>query len=244
MRILIFTSLILFVFAGCTTPSKSSKLEYLTGESELAGVKEKTLLDDLARTVYVKKKVEVSADNNMNPPTDKNQYENRATSTWLRVYPYTKPLLRVRLKNNVSDMAYKEKWDENKTSSEVSKQISAESKRLVEDKPCFAVEINAKDKTPLELKYWYGDLVQDGKSQKLTFSKGNGFVVTTRSTTVSGYFATTVDENAYYFYADACGKSKIDLSEPFSLKIEPRFARDLLPIELEWKKPEAPSKKL
>ncbi len=229
----------LLVMSGCTTPSKSSKLEYLVGEGS-STVTEKNILDDLARTVYVKKKRQLSQIEKGRDQTDKDSAVS-STSTWLRIYPYTRPLIATRLEKNIREKGFKEKWDDQRIEAEVKNQITSESNRLVLDKQCFAVEINTPDPGAIKLEYWHGALKQNGQEQKLTFTKGTGFVQIMTTTYINrgtGYGSST-ESQQYFYYADACGTKAIQLAEAFSLSIEPRYEAELLPIQLDWLAPKA-----
>ena len=146
----------------------------------------------------------------------------------------------------LNDQAYKENWSAEKMNSEFSKKLTEKTKGLVDDKQCFAVEINADDREALKLQYWYGNLEQDGTSQALSFSEGTSFIKTTTTTTVSGshglYVGSSTNSDRYFYYADACGTKPIKLAERFAISIEPRYARDLEPIKLDWKTPDLEKK--
>lgn len=223
----ILFSVLLF---GCTTPSKSSRIESLVGDGT-KGVTEAEILKDIARTVYVMKK-------NVDGAFESGKVQ---TSTWVKIYPYTRPLLIARVRKNIAETAFKERWSDEKRAEEFRKTVDAEEKRLILDRQCFAVEINTRRSAALELKYWYGTLKQNDKEQSLSFSKGQGFTVVEKTTVFSGaygvYSGTTTESREHFFYADACGTTPIQLADAFSISIDPRYELGLAPIELSWLAP-------
>lgn len=217
---------------GCASaPMKSSNSAYLVGEGD-GKATEKTMLGDLGRNVQVKAKRDWTDVEKKNMQNTKEFAESK-TDTTFQIYPYTKPLLKARITKNVTETAFKENWEKEKIQPEIDKQYAAEVKRLVTDHQCFGMEIDSNDPEAARLEYWYGSVEQDGKAEKLTFTKGSGF-------SQKGLW---VDRSAMpkltkvYQYADACTASKLNLLGDIKVTIEPRFRRDLLPTALAWMAP-------
>ncbi len=245
MRMNHFLALLLICFfqAGCTTPSKPSKMEYLTGEAPAAAT-EKDILDDISRTIYVTKATPMS-------PSQLEEAKKRMesgttikskTNTWVQIYPYTRPLIEKRIRSKVEDLGFKERWDTEKIQAQVKSQVDKAVKNLITAKQCFAVEIHTNDKNSLDLKYWYGSLTQAGIATDLKFTEGEGYVERTSRTTITdqGNGVSQVnrwDFLRYFYYADACSSKPIDLTGEFKLVVEPRFERFLEPMQLEWLTP-------
>lgn len=219
---------------SCTTPSKQSKISSLvdTGEAQ----KSEDILKDLSRTVYLKKMVKKQGARSAD---DKEAFP---TSTWVKIYPYTEPLIKALATKKIEEQAFKENWTEDKKNLEMNKKIQADVKSLVTNKQCFAIEINTDKSEAINLKYWHGTLTQKERPIKLEISKGAGFTQTTRTTYLTGargfYAGNTYDTTKYFYFAQGCSPQKIDLTENFSITIDVRFEKDLVPIELSWLKPE------
>jgi hypothetical protein len=227
IRIVPFLFLALLI--SCTTSSKQSKLSSLVDTGDGPVAKSDVLLKDLSRTVYVKKMAN-------NPTTRKT--EPRETSTWVKFYPYTQPLIKSQVATALEETAFKEKWSDEKKSKEMKSKIETQTKEFVTSKQCFALEINTPVLAAIELKYWYGTLKQAGKDLPLKISKGSGF--TQRTTHVTGsprYGYSSYQTEKYFYFAQACTTKPIQLSEEFQITIDARYEKDLLPIEMSWLKP-------
>lgn len=217
---------------GCAgNPTKSSKSAYLVGEGD-GKTTEKMMLSDLGRSVPLKMKREWTAEEKKSMQNTKEFAESK-TDTTIQFYPYTKPLLKARIMKNIQETAFKENWPTEKIQPEIDKTYAAEVKRLVTDRQCFGVEIDSNDPEAARLEYWYGTVEQEGKAQKLKFTKGQGY-------SQKGLW---VDRSAMpkftkvYQYADACAEGKMNLLGDFKVNLEPRFRQDILPVNLAWVAP-------
>lgn len=227
------------VLSACTTPSKSSKLDYLTG-APTAALKEEDVLRDLARTNFIYKRMPSTEEQKRAGLENKGFSLNR-TSTWVRIYPYTKAILSVRLHRAIDARSFKEKWAPARAETEFQTQYRSETQRLITSRQCFAVEINSATADALDLGYWYGTVKQGETPQKLMLAKGTGYVATTRLTTISTndglYDFSNADARDIYLYADACGTAPIMLDNSFVVELEPRFEQELQPLKFEWLAP-------
>ncbi|MES2964474.1 MAG: hypothetical protein V4760_11320 [Bdellovibrionota bacterium] len=224
--------LMLAIVTGCATPpTKASKSAYLVGEGD-GKTTEKQMLSDLARNVQLKTKREWT-DVEKKQMQNTKEFAESKTDTTIQIYPYTKPLLKARITKNVQETAFKENWPTEKIQPEIDKSYAMEVKRLITDRQCFGAEIDSNDPEATRLDYWYGTVDQDGKTQKLKFTKGSGY-------SQKGLW---VDRSAMpkvtkvYQYADACTEGKLNLLGDIKVLLEPRFRHEILPINLTWLAP-------
>ncbi|HVK60236.1 MAG TPA: hypothetical protein VM432_01750 [Bdellovibrionales bacterium] len=216
---------------ACQTSPKAPKTEYLVGETDIS-VESKEIQDSLAREVVIKQKAPLT-EQEKREFINKRDYKESRTTTQVRIYPYTKPLLTARVREAAKDRAFKEKLSVAQVQSDAQKEIAQLTKHLVDDKPCFAFELWTDQAEAVELKYYSGELTQDGKKQVFTFTKGIQKTVVDQMPIYGG----TITKLWYSSHSNVCGSSKIDLLKPFALEIEPRFKRDLLPVKAEWLPP-------
>lgn len=228
----IFLAIVPALVLGCqSSPTKSSNSAYLVGEGD-GKATEKTMIADLGRNVQVKTKREWTDVEKKQMQNTKEFAESKTDTTFV-IYPYTKPLLKTRITKNIQETAFKENWATEKIQPEIDKQYAAEVKRLITDRQCFGMEIDSNDPEAARLEYWYGNVEQNGATQKLKFTKGQGF-------SQKGLW---VDRGAMpkmtkvFQYADACADGKMNILGDMKLTIEPRFRQNLLPISLAWMAP-------
>ena len=227
-----FVIVSVLIIAACSTPPmKASKSANLVGEGD-AKTTEKMILSDLSRDVQLKTKREWT-DVEKKQMQNTKEFAESKTDTTIQIYPYTKPLLKARITKNVTETAFKENWPTEKVQPEIDKTYAAEVKRVVTDRQCFGAEIDSNDPEAARLEYWYGTVDQDGKSQKLKFTKGMGYSQKGLWVDRSAMPKTT----KVYQYADACAEGKLNLLADFKVALEARFRRDILPINLAWLAP-------
>ena len=238
---LMTTVLMASLLFGCTTPSKSSKMTNLVWQEGSPVAAKKDILADLSRTVYIQKEVTPANFDTNRTEVRPNRPMAASTRTWVRIYPYTEPLLRAQASTMFKEKAFKEKWSDEKLASEEKNYIAKATESFTKKAQCFGLEINTSRSKALQLKYWYGKLEQSGEEQDLTFSKGTGFSSSTKSTIVTGgngvYAGTTSTYTKYFFLATVCSKKPIDMANEFKLKIEPRYELKLLPFTMSWLPP-------
>jgi hypothetical protein len=209
----------------------------MTGKAA-AAAGEVEILKDLVREADVQKKIGLTSAE-AESGLWKENYRKYPANTSVRVYPYTEPLLIARSTEHATDQGFKEAWSAQKVNSERERMI-AKSLKQVSGRQCFSFEISSDNRDATETKYWSATLRQDGADQNLAFSKGDGFIEETKTlssvTNPVGNMTTgTVRTNRkYYFFAEACAAAPINLLQSFSIELEPRFQRNLLPLRLDW----------
>lgn len=242
MKLLVSAILTLTVM-GCSTikAAKTSNASFLSEEQPMdPKVTYEEAIEDLSRAAYVKK--ELAKEQMENRNSNKPEFLN--TDTWIRIYPYTVPTIKLQNKKIIAEQGFKEKWTDEQINSKIEVATKKSISENITKKQCFGLEINSKSSESLNMKYWHGSLIQGAKEDKLTFSAGEGFVQTTKHTNISGrngyYTSSSYNTEKYFYFAHACTSKPIKITEPFTLKLEPRFREKLQVLNLEWLGSEAP----
>ncbi len=245
MKILLLLLTIFLV--SCSTAKKSSKPEYLYGGHTLTD-KEDDVVNNLRRYGAINKKRPLYTKEKDDPIQLKKGYGEASTNVTASVYPLTEPLLRLRIKNNISEDGFKNQWDQKKIDSEIVTQTERQIKNLVKDRQCFAILVSslaansniAPEST--NMKYWYGDVIQEDKKEKITFEKGESSVTSHVGVYSSTYTVSAYSYKEYTNFALACIKNKINLGAEFSVVLDLRFQQDVLPLTLTWQTPKPTTK--
>ena len=231
-RFFVFKSLIFLILVGLglsncmTREKKASSIEALVGDPGEKVTAEK-IREDLARYGHIMKSHK------------KTKSRTARTGTWLKIYPFTKPLAIATAKETVNQSAFKEKWSEAKKQKELQKKLMKAEEMATKNETCFLAEINADKSEATQTKYWHGQLIQGSQSTDMNFSDGTGFSSRDVKTHPdhNSQNNTSTSTTTYYHFAQICAPAKIDFVKAFRLKIEPRYEAGLLPTEFVWEKP-------
>lgn len=218
------------MLTACTTltpnkPLGTSRLEYLSDNSEMSLTSNaKTMKENLFRS--------------------ERRFPSSSSLLYIEAVPRTVPYLRTKLREAVLEQSYKEKWDNEQEVAEL-KKTDVSAIELAHLTTCFdfhAISDNTHDAQ--DQKTWHATLISGGKEIiPGFFHKFDGFHKDTITTSYSQFSANSyITKRTYYLYGTLCFMRKIDYSQKFALKIEPRFARDIDPVVLEWLPPESSEK--
>ncbi|MFK8136850.1 MAG: hypothetical protein AB8E15_00690 [Bdellovibrionales bacterium] len=222
-------SLLLILVSACgtmTKPKGQSKLSNLIGSTP--NIELKKIKADLKRSSYDKY---IGRDQSM-----------RSGATRFELTPYTEPLIRVEVTEDIAEKSFKENWPESKKKIETEKILKTYLNDKVVNKQCFLLSLRSSDVRATKMAHWHGTLNQNGSKDKLKFSKGTGIVQTRTSTRVTPlygntYTSRTSKSHTYYYAAEACSSKSIQLDKAFSVTIEPRYVTRNIPVTLEWQSP-------
>ena len=161
-----------------------------------------------------------------------------STSTKVIVVPLTAPLVRALARERVEETAFKEKWSEQKKAEALQSDLKDSTDQLTGEKQCFRMNLETPFLDATEMKHWHGKVVQDQDELELTFSKGSGYAKVTTNSSVNTIGGTahinSFDTTEYFYTTVACTKKPIELARTFKLILEPRYDKELVPLELAW----------
>jgi len=222
MRLFLLFLFSLTLLTSCTTPTKSSSPYYLSDDS--ANVPWTKVVDDTSRTNYIQKMLK----------------KNSVTSTdiWVKVYPYTKSLITNQIKAILDEQAYKENWTDAKKNQILNAKLKTAYDSLINKGQCFALDIVSSSADSSELKYWYGNIVQQNYGSEVAFKESIDTIVLARSKQYNLNKnmepKVNIGLDKYYTFADVCTARKIDITKSFKIVFKPRFDKNLVPTELGW----------
>lgn len=156
---------------------------------------------------------------------------------WVQATLKSLPYTLTEIRNDVADLAYKEKWDDKKRIVVYNTMLQEQSKKL-QQSTCFAIEVRTNDPFANNASTWHGDLRIDGINEvvPITFKDFAGFTQKTTSAYVTGNVVNVSEDRDYFMFTEACSSKPIDITKEFTLELEPRFKKDIDPLHLRWGK--------
>jgi hypothetical protein len=158
---------------------------------------------------------------------------------WVRATLRSQPYVLTQLRNEVADLAYKEKWDDKKRIQVYNSMLKAQLTKL-QKSTCFDIEVRTNDSFANSPANWHGDLRTDGASEVIpvTFEPFAGFTEKTTSAYVTGSTVNVSEERDHFMFTEACSAKPIDFTKEFTFEVQPRFKKDIKALRLRWGKRE------
>lgn len=230
-------SLVFFSAVSCTTANQESQMDSLkTANNHTPPMDE--ISRDLMRNDYVRTPRDPHA------TTAHNIEDTLQTDTSVEMIPYTEPLIRAQL-NNELEKAFSRRPEvsEKVRQQTFEKLLRQELKDKTLSRQCFILKISASCNEAYQEQFWSGFLEQNKNAQSLSFQRTGAEHSWVNFSTNSGVGfkatnqAKTQMQTQHIF---ACTRKPIQVTETFKVVLEPRYQKNLLPLELVWKKPESP----
>lgn len=145
----------------------------------------------------------------------------------------------IEAEKGVDEEAYKKKLSE----AEKDKLLKAALQKVktnASQNTCLSIKVQTDDSSANDSDSWHGALIAKGVEHALSFEKFVGFSNTVRTTQANQYYAggpvtvSSYDTSTYYLYSTACAKSVVDLTQGFELRVEPRYKKEVKPMQMIW----------
>ena len=242
-RLISFLTLFLMI-SGCATSSAPTKMKYLVGSAD-SKMKSEKIYKALLRRTPIKKKIKPvkGAKSNLYTGADGEKYSLRSIGTKVSFIPMTEPLLTVMKNEKYNKEAFQKKWSDEEKQQTIKASLSKAIQNQIKSKQCFETVIYTKDYTPiggvlpeeLAIKYWYFELEQFGKKQKITVSeKPQCLVKTTKTAYGNKFYSSVSTKGEYSCFTTSCSESPIDITKPFKVIVDARYKEGLHPVTMEW----------
>lgn len=238
------------MLSACATlgggQSASTPKAYLDGEPD-PKTKATDIRDALSRRVHILRSRDLGKNEKTSGTVSNSTKTTIPSGTSIQLVPVTPPYLIASTRDSVEDEGYKQRWSEEKKNAEFKKRLADRKSKELKNQQCFEATITTpdfilvKDVFPngTKLKFWHLELEQNqSKSplksdENLTCIISTGSVSYANNTGNSDYHSAT--NRLYTCPTLYCSKMSIDYLKPFKVNVDPRFEKDLIPVELEWK---------
>jgi hypothetical protein len=159
---------------------------------------------------------------------------------WVKATLRTQPYALTQLRNEVADLAYKEKWDDKKRLEVYNSMLKAQAMKLKQS-TCFDIEVRTNDSFANSSANWHGDLILDGSSETVPvkFQSFAGFTEKSTSAYVTGTTVNVSEQRDHFMFSEACSSKPIDFTKEFTFEVQPRYQKDIKPLRLRWGKRES-----